>query len=134
MTPFPYSVDADDPVEKVEKLMQQHHIRHIPVQKNGRVVGIVAARDMQHRTDRSAPTSKKTPVSAREVMTFDPYSVSFNTPLDEVVSEMRKRHIGSAIVVRNGKLAGILSVMDVCSILAEILRSEFSSKSGGDAA
>ena len=43
----------------------------------------------------------------------------------ELVAEMADRHIGSAIVVKNRKLAGILSVTDVCRVLAEILRHRF---------
>lgn len=52
MTPFPYSVDSDEEVAEVERLMREHHIRHIPVQQDGRVVGIVSERDLFHLGDR----------------------------------------------------------------------------------
>ena len=42
MTPFPYFVDTDNEVGEVERLMGEHHIHHVPVQQNGRVVGIVS--------------------------------------------------------------------------------------------
>ena len=46
MTPFPYFVDADAPLADVERLMAVHNIRHIPVQQDGRVVGIISERDV----------------------------------------------------------------------------------------
>ncbi|MBI2534226.1 MAG: CBS domain-containing protein [Deltaproteobacteria bacterium] len=118
MTSFPHFVDADDTVAKVERLMDERAIRHLPVQERGRV----------------APVEEKNNVRARDIMVADPYVVSFNTPLNEVVSEMAQRHIGSAIVTRSGKLAGVLSANDVCRILGEYLESRFGADGGDDAA
>jgi acetoin utilization protein AcuB len=133
MTPFPHFVDSDDQVAEVERLMAQHHIRHIPVQQDGRVVGIVSERDLYHLLDRFVPETDKSRIRARDIMLDEPYIVAFDTPLNEVALEMAKRHIGSAIVLHHEKLAGILSATDICRILAELLESEFSSP-GDDAA
>jgi len=134
MTPFPYFVDVDATVLEVEGLMREHRIRHIPVDENGRVVGIVSERDLRHLARGPSPEAEKARIRARAVMTTNPYVASFDTPLNEVASEMARRRIGSAIIVHHEKLAGILSVTDVCRILAEILTSEFSSNTGGNAA
>jgi CBS domain-containing protein len=134
MTPFPYFVDSDEEVAEVERLMRKHHIRHIPVQQDGRVVGIVSERDLFHLGDRFLPNMDKAPIRAREIMVDDPYIVAFETPLNEIALEMAKRHIGSAIVLHHEKLAGILSATDICRILAEILESEFSPSTGDDVA
>jgi acetoin utilization protein AcuB len=115
MTPFPYFVDESDPVEAVERLMAAHAIRHVPVVREGRVIGIVSAR-------------------APHVVVSDPYVVEMLTPLDQVVATMADRRIGSAVVVKRGKLAGILSVTDVCRVLAELLRERFDPPAGDDAA
>ena len=134
MTPFPYFVDADETVEQVEHLMEEHKIRHIPVQQNGEVVGIVSERDLHHIAIRSLPNAKKSQIRSRDVMVSNPYLVTFETPLNKVTAEMARRHIGSAIILHHGKLAGILSAMDACRILAEILESEFAPNDGNDAA
>jgi hypothetical protein len=49
---------------------------------------------------------------------------------------MAKRRIGSVLVQRKGKLAGILSAIDVCRILGEYLEMLFprGSKGGNTAA
>jgi CBS domain-containing protein len=134
MTPFPYFVEADEPVERVERLMEEHNIRHVPVQENGTVVGIVSERDLHQLVIRSLSKEKKGNIRAREVMVSNPYVVTFDTPLNKVTKEMARRHIGSAIIVHHGKLAGILSAVDACRILAEILESEFAPAKGNDAA
>lgn len=134
MTSFPYSVGSAETVNNIEKMMDEHNIRHLPVQENGKVVGIVSERDLHHVIKRSAPAQEKNQITARDVMVAEPYVVPFRTPLNQVVSEMAKRHIGSAIILRRGKLAGILSAMDVCRILAEYLESLLPDGGGDDAA
>ena len=134
MTSFPYSVHSAETVNNIEKMMDEHNIRHLPVQENGKVVGIVSERDLHHVIKRSAPAQEKNKSTARDVMVAEPYVVPFRTPLNQVVREMAKRHIGSAIILRRGKLAGILSAMDVCRILAEYLESLLPDGGGDDAA
>ena len=126
MTPFPYHVQADDPISEVERLMEEHRIRHVPVQDGGRVVGIISQRDLHHLVNPALPRRDHQRIRARDILVPDPYLVEMTAPLDEVLAEMARRQIGSAIVVRHERLAGILSVTDVCRVLAEILRHRFS--------
>jgi len=134
MTSFPYFVDSNDPAGRLEKMMDDRGIRHLPVQEKGKLVGIVSERDLHHRLPRKAPPEEKARLRARDIMVTNPYVVGFNAPLNEVVSQMAMRHIGSVIVTRKGKLAGILSAMDVCRIFAEYLDNQFGASSGIDAA
>ncbi len=126
MTPFPYHVQADDPVSEVERLMEQHRIRHVPVQEGGRVVGIISEGDLHHLLNPALPRRDHQRIRARDILVREPYVVELTAPLDEVVAEMSRRQIGSAIVVRHERLAGILSYTDICRVLAEILRHRFS--------
>jgi acetoin utilization protein AcuB len=134
MTPFPYFVNTDDEIAEVERLMAEHHIHHVPVQQEGRVVGVVSDRDLYNLLHRLFPGSDRARLRARDVIMEDPYIVSFDTPLSDVALEMARRRTGSAIIVHHDKLAGILSVTDICRILAEIFQSEFSPPSADDAA
>lgn len=134
MTPFPFFADAADPVTEVERLMRQHKIRHIPVQSEGEVIGIVSERDLHRWASRATSDCGKSMILAAEAMVPDPYVVAFDAPLSEVAAEMNRRRIGSALVLHHGKLAGILSAMDVCRILASILDAEFPAKNSNDAA
>ena len=68
-------------------------------------------------------------------MVRDLFIAPFRAPLNEVVFEMAERRIGSVIVQRQGKLAGILSSIDVCRILGEYLEALFpTGNRGGNSA
>jgi acetoin utilization protein AcuB len=132
MTPFPYHVQADDPISEVERLMEEHGIRHVPVQDGGRVIGMISDRDLHHLVNPALPGRDRERIRARDILIPDPYVVEMSAALHDVVAEMARRQIGSAVVVRHGRLAGILSASDVCRVLAEILRQRF--PEGDDAA
>lgn len=134
MTSFPFFVEADETAWVVENTMDAHAIRHLPVQEDGKLVGVISERDLHHRFPRTAAVETKQRIKARDIMIADPYVVAFTTPLNEVVAAMAQRHIGSAIVVRRGKLAGILSAIDVCRIFAEYLSQRFPDGAGNHAA
>ncbi len=56
-----------------------------------------------------------------EVMTRDVRTVTEDTPLDEVVALMEKRHIKRLPVVREGRVVGVVSRSDLLRALAERL-------------
>ena len=51
MTPFPHWIDADEPLLAARDLMQQHHVRHLPVKDKGRLVSVITDRDVKFATD-----------------------------------------------------------------------------------
>ena len=125
MTPFPHAVGPDASVLDVEHMMQAHRIRHVPVQEDGRVLGVVSERDLHHLVHAALPDADKARLRIRLLLRQAPYVVEMNTPLDEVVLEMAERQIGSAAVLRHGRLAGIFSTVDACRLLGEFLRDRF---------
>jgi len=135
MTSFPYYVNVDDTAATMERMMDEHSISHLPVQENGKVIGIVSERDLHHYVKRETPEAEKDTIQARHIMIPNPYVVPFRAPLNEVVFEMAKRRIGSVIIQRQGKLAGILSAIDVCRIFGEFLDTMFpTGRRGGNTA
>jgi CBS domain-containing protein len=125
MTTFPHSIDIDAPLAAAWEMMLEHGIRHLPVTEGGALVGIVTERDLRLVL---RPGSSETGGAVRLACTLDACVVDDDTPLDIVAREMGDRQIGSVIVVRHGKVVGILTTTDVCRLLAELLESRF----GGD--
>lgn len=133
MTPFPYHVGVDDPLEEARRLMDEHGIRHLPVERGERLVGLISERDLR-LVESSAPNAAaRGHLKVGDACIFEPYAVDLETPLDVVAAEMARRHIGSAIVLRHGKLAGIFTVTDACRALSSVLRAIFP-RGGNDAA
>jgi len=46
MTPEPLSCTLETPIEKLQQLMAEHKIRHVPIVKEGQPVGMVSSRDL----------------------------------------------------------------------------------------
>ena len=123
MTPLPLSVGLDARVLEARELMAEHDIRHLPVtDDDGRLVGVVTQRDIGLVLDPELDLPFDEDLRVRSVCSLDAYLVAPDTPLDEVVEEMARRRIGSALVGRDGHLLGIFTVTDACRILADTLR------------
>lgn len=134
MSPFPYSVDVDASLADAQAFMREHHIRHLPVTQGGELVGSISDRDIKLvlGPDFAYPDATKTRVT--EAMVRDAYIVDMDTRLDEVLAHMAEHHLGSAIVTRRGKLAGIFTVTDACQHFAEFLRAQVRRAGDDDAA
>ena len=54
-TPNPVTAQVGMPIGEVQQLMRQHGVRHLPVLRDGRVVGVIS----RTRSDASDPTSTR---------------------------------------------------------------------------
>ena len=117
MTPFPHAADVDAPAVEAEALMKSHGIHHLPVTCDGRIVGMIGAHDLADRDTHDW--------LVRDVYRSEPYIVELTAPLENVLETMLARRIDSAIVVRQDKLAGIFTQIDVCRSYLALLRECF---------
>ncbi|WP_144054359.1 HPP family protein [Pleurocapsa sp. PCC 7319] len=126
MQPFPYFAELNDSVARILELMHDHNIRHIPIKQGDRVIGIISERDLRWMKSPAIVIPAADEIPVHHVMTYNPYVVDINTPLTTVISRITKEKIGAAIVTSSGRLAGIVTVIDLCRALAELLDTEFS--------
>lgn len=124
MTAFPYSVAPGVPIDEAHRMMDEHDIRHLPVMRDGELVGVVARHDLE-RADGSGAT-------VGHVCRGPALVVDRNQPLDRVLARMAEEHADAALVVREGRLMGILTTTDICRALRDLLRARF--PGGGDEA
>ena len=130
MTPFPYSVDAGAPIKEAEEFMRAHKIRHLPVTQDQKLVGVLTDRDIKLFLGPDFDFPDKQDVTVRDVYMDHPYIVDLNERLDKVLQAMAEKHIGSVLVTRNGKLAGVFTSTDACESFAEFLREKFNPPGG----
>jgi CBS domain-containing protein len=121
MTPFPYSVDAEAPIDAAIEFMRTHKIRHLPVTTKGVLTSVVTDRDIKLvlGPDFASPDSRE--LKVRDAAVKDCYIVDLETPLSTVLRHMATQRIGSAVVTRRGKLAGVFTANDACRVLADYL-------------
>ena len=110
-------------------LMRQTDLRHLPVVKNGAVIGLLSDRDVNRAApSRFGPLSqeeyneifKNTPIE--KVMTKEPYTAQPDTPVREVVNVLCERKIGAVpVVTETGALVGIVTRADLLDLLQSLL-------------
>ena len=121
MITSPLTIGSHETLDRVKDLMSQKHIRHLPVVSEGKVVGIISDRDLT-----LVATFKDVDLAGVQVadaMTYRPYTVHPEAPLDEVAIEMAEKKYGSVVVVDNGHPVGIFTAVDGLRTLAELLRT-----------
>lgn len=133
MTPFPYSVDEGATVDVALEFMREHQIRHLPVTHDGSLAGMISDRDIKLMLGPDFAYPKGDELRVRDAMVRDAYIVDLDTRLDQVLEHMADRQLGSAIVTRKGRLAGVFTVTDACQAFAEHLREQLR-RSGGNTA
>ncbi len=121
MTPFPYSVEVDAPLEAAHRLMREHNFRHLPVTSGGALVGILTDRDIKLILGPDFGGASERELKVRDAYVERPCVVPASTPVAVVARTMADYHIGSAIVTKNDKLVGIFTVTDACRALARVL-------------
>lgn len=115
MTPFPVHAGPDTSLIAALAMMRGHDIRHLPVQRNGTVIGVVTESDL--RMAEALTGSNEVEVS--RLCTRLPLTVQTDMSIRQVVNEMATRGVDSAVVLRHGRLAGIVTLTDICE---ELLR------------
>jgi acetoin utilization protein AcuB len=129
MTPNPVTVTEDSSFEDALHLMKEKKVRRLPVvDKKGRLVGIVADKDLF-----SASPSPATSLSVFEVhyllskmkmkslMTKRLITVGIDCPLEEAARIMVDHKIGSLPVLKENKLVGIITETDIFKTFVELL-------------
>lgn len=131
------SVRDTETVEQAVKLMLENHISALPVLDNdARPVGLISEGDLMRRL-RDSGTQRRSwwlelisgqgdardYVKARshkvaDVMTRDLVTVDEDTPVSEIAGTLETRRIKRVPVLRDGKVAGIVSRADLVRALA----------------
>ena len=119
MTTTPHTAESSDTLATAAKVMREHGIRHLPVVEGGKLLGIITERDI--RFVESFQDVDPEELTLEEAMTEEPYTVSPDTPLDEVATTMAEQKYGSALVVQNEQIVGVFTTVDACRALAELL-------------
>lgn len=128
MTAFPYSIALDAEASAARSMMREHGIRHLPVKDDeGNLVGLLTDRDLKLLMGPYLSQAHNDRALVRHACVFAPYTVDLDTPLQEVVEHMAEHRIGSALVTKDGRLAGIFTAVDACRLFADLLATDFPS-------
>ena len=135
MNPDVVTVPNDLPLAEVADLFKERCISGAPVvDETGTVLGVVSQTDLMlaNRAGVAAEVSsfhvepeglgvtavEVQSASAESVMTPGAIAIDEKTTVAEAAKAMLERHIHRVLVTRDGKLAGIITTMDLLKVLA----------------
>jgi len=120
MTKSLHTINGDIPLEQAKRHMYEYGVRHLPVLKGGRCVGILSDRDL--KLAYAVEAGKAAQMHVMDACQSDVYTVLPTTPLREVAAHMGEQGIGSALVTdARGAVIGIFTTTDACRALAKEL-------------
>jgi CBS domain-containing membrane protein len=130
MTERVYCVRPNDDVVRLVDLMDEIHVRHVPVVDDDFVVvGLVSQRDLVREVlhgMRDLPLSAMRQLMrrriVRSIMTTDLETVEANTSIEEAGQVMLDNKLGCLPVVEGDRLVGILTEADFVKFTVEQAR------------
>jgi CBS domain-containing protein len=127
-----WTVYEDDKVEDLLDVFVGKHIHGAPVlDRTGRLVGVVTQQDillgsMTRRdvdtVDRTAelrPAGSSRGLRVRDIMTSPAVSATEDTDIKSLCRLMWELRIHRVPITRDGKIAGIVSSLDICGAIAQ---------------
>ncbi|HEV8550099.1 MAG TPA: CBS domain-containing protein [Polyangiaceae bacterium] len=121
MTTTPRTGARDLTLTAAERLMTEAGIRHLPIVEGERLLGVLTQRDLRFAASLTGVDADRQTVDG--AMLEEPYSVTPETPLDEVVATMAEHKYGSAVIVQNAHVVGVFTTVDACRALSELLNT-----------
>jgi acetoin utilization protein AcuB len=119
------TISETDTLSTVEDIMTLGHVRHMPVVRGGKLVGVVSERDLLR-----ASLSNLTAFGSEErraflqvveiarVMSTPAITIALESTVEEAALVMAERKIGCLPVVEESELIGIITETDVLRYFA----------------
>ncbi|MBX3260999.1 MAG: CBS domain-containing protein [Labilithrix sp.] len=118
----PYAVGPHEPLGNARRLMEKYAIRDLPVRAEGKLVGLLSERDLRLVWSLAQPPPET--LTVEDAMTAEPYAVTPETPLEDVVREMAERTVDAAVVLEGGRVVGVFTAADAMRALVDALEGK----------
>jgi len=127
MTKDVISLTLDDSLFEAEKLFKRHHIRHIPVVKDERIIGMLSLTDLlrisfvdSYSDVESVDTAIYNMLSVSQIMANNPENVSSDSTIKDVAVLLASKEFHALPVVDNDRLVGIITTTDLLNYLVDL--------------
>lgn len=101
--------------------MTELKLRRLPVELDGKIVGIVTRSDLEAKLGWDRMTWRRLGRRVEDAMTPNPFTVAPGDKLEKAVKFMLQHRIGGIPVVENAKVVGIVTESDVFRAFAQVM-------------
>lgn len=127
MSTDPVTISPQDSVGDALELLKKHSIRRLPVMAKDKLVGIVTEADLLkaspspasglsiHEINYLFPKIKIKEIMVKDVVTIDP-----DAAIEEAAVVMRENKFGTLVVVKNGKMTGLITESDLFKAFIDV--------------
>jgi acetoin utilization protein AcuB len=126
MTPFPVVADVGTQLIAARAILKGHEIHHLPVMEHGEVKGVLSEAELELAEKLTG--EPELPIG--RVIHRDPVRVEVDEPLKVALRRMAQAGSDCAVVERNGRLAGVLTLSDISDVLLKLLPGPFVDQGG----
>jgi CBS domain-containing protein len=113
MTEEVYKVSPDTTADIALDIMRMRRVHHLVVTQDGRIVGLLSARDFDGIKGRRARERR----SVADLMTRQVVTASAATSIQRAANVMRGHAIGSLVVVDGERIVGIVTAADLLDLI-----------------
>ena len=127
MTPHPIVLNINDGLPKANSEFTKHHVRHLPVVDNGKLVGILSFTDIMRLSfgdvyqgegaDMDIEGTLFDMLTIDQVMKHHPKTLSPNDTIKQAAQVLTEHEFHALPVVEDGKLLGIITTTDIIRTL-----------------
>ncbi len=122
------ALSPDTPIQDARNLFKQESIRRAPVIKKGKLIGIVSEQDLIDATPTKATSLSRweinyllSKLTVDEVMTKNVTTIDEDMPIEQAARIMADEKIGGLPVIREGKVAGMITETDLFKVFLELM-------------
>ena len=122
------ALPPDMPVHDAHNLFRQEQIRRAPVIKKGKLIGIVSRQDLIDASPTKATSLSRweinyllSKLTVSEIMSKKVITIDEDTPIEQAARIMADEKIGGLPVMRDGKVAGMITETDLFKVFLEMM-------------
>lgn len=121
MTKQLVTIDSSESIDKAEQKMKKHHIRHLPITKNKKLIGILSLTDLQRISFASSFNESNSNEDSliydmftiEQIMTHHPYCIDVNEGISKAMQVLIEKEFHAIPIMENEKLVGIITTTDI---------------------